>query len=138
MNFIKSLFARNPKSAPEVVSDLDALISAPVAFKFQDRTWKIKEIDTEQFLLLTENFARLDKLRTQKKITVEDLSKAYADLICDACPQMTPKVVMNMTQAQVGALLQLIIDTVTGKDQAKQLKKKITVNKQTIQKSMPS
>ncbi len=108
----------------DIVSDLDKLISEPTAFRFQGRTHLIKPITTEDFFKLSNALARLDALKEAKNVQASDLIDAYTQLVTNACDTINRADVESMTQAQVGALFQLILDVITGRVHAE--KKNIT------------
>lgn len=116
-----SLFSLRSKveSSAQVVSDLDALVAEPIAFRFKGRVHEIKPISTIELLKFTNAFATLQALSAKSgTVSVEELVSAYAEVISSVCPSITRADVEEMTQAQVGALFQLVMDSVTGKAHA--------------------
>ena len=116
-----SLFSLKSKieSTAQVVSDLDALVAEPIAFRFKGRVHEIKPISTLELLKFTNAFAILQGLNEKSgTVSVEELVTAYAEVIGSVCPTITREHVQEMTQAQVGALFQLVMDSVTGKAHA--------------------
>lgn len=111
-------------SDARVFADLDALIAEPVAFRFNGETHLIKPVSTKEFFKLTNALARLDELRNAKTVKKDELVEAYSALISGACDTIGRKEVETMTQAQVGALFQLILDCITGKIYARDEEKK--------------
>lgn len=101
---------------PVVLSDLDALISKPVAFVFQGRTHVIKTMSTAVFFKAVEAIAKLDRLK-DKDYSKDDLVNAYLEIFSTVCDTIGRKEIESMTQAQAMALFQLILDSVTGKAQ---------------------
>lgn len=99
----------------QVVADLDKLISEPVAFRFQGKVHLIKPMDVKTFLKTCNELTRLDDLRSKKEIANKELIDAYANLFCAVCDTISIADVYEMTQAQVSALLQQILECVTGK-----------------------
>lgn len=114
-----SLFSLKQKvqeSNAAVVSDLDALVSEPVAFRFQGRIHEIKPISTLELLKFTNAFSGLQELSGKSdQITVSELVEAYTEVISSVCPTITKVHVENMTQSQVSALFQLVMDSVVGR-----------------------
>lgn len=100
----------------DIVSDLDALIAKPVAFRFNGKVHAIKPISVVEFYKYANALAALNSLR-DKKCTTEDLVEAYINIFSAVCDTITEKDVNNMTQAQAAALFQLTIDAVYGKAQ---------------------
>lgn len=119
MGLMNLLPGRSQISDDLVVSDLDKLVSESVAFRFNGDKHLIKPLDTKTFLAVSEAFSRLDRLREKKQVTTKDLIEGYTELFKQACSTITQKHVESMTQAQVAALMQLIIDTVRGQSQVK-------------------
>lgn len=108
-------FKSAPKSQAKVIADLDALISEPIAFKFGGRVHLIQPIQTSEFFVITNKLAKMDLLRAKSEISKEELLKAYEDVICSACKTIKPKDIASMTQTQLAAIFQLILDCLTGK-----------------------
>lgn len=103
----------------EVVSDLDALVAEPIAFRFNGEVHEIKPVSTLELLSFTNAFAELQELNGRSDaITVGELVDAYTSVISSVCPSITRDHVESMTQAQVAALFQLVMDSVVGKAHA--------------------
>lgn len=116
-----SLFAfKKPvETTAQVVSDLDALVAEPIAFRFQGKLHEIKPISTLELLRFTNAFAQLQQLNQKSDtISVDELIDAYTSVISSVCPTITREHVKDMTQAQVSALFQLVMDSVVGKAHA--------------------
>jgi len=117
-----SLFSLKQKiqeSSAQVVSDLDALVAEPIAFRFKGKVHEIKPISTLELLKFTNAFAGLQELSGKSDtITVSELVEAYTQVISSVCPTITSDHVKDMTQAQVAALFQLVMDSVVGKAHA--------------------
>lgn len=114
------LFSRKPKQDDaKIVVDLDEILAKPVAFRFAGKIHVIKPIQTKEFYSLANATAELWALRDAKNITPDQLIDRYYALISSVCPSIKRKDVEGMTQAQVTALYQLIMDTVMGRQQAK-------------------
>ena len=111
----------------EVITDLDALISKPIAFMFQSKKHLIKPITTETFFKITNALAAMAAIKNQKDITKDELIKLYVDCFSAVCDTIGPKEVDGMTSAQCGALLQAILDCVNGKAQIDDSEKKKTI-----------
>ena len=123
MSILKLRPSRAQSKPTDVIADLDALISNDVGFIFQGKTHRIKAITTENFFNVTNAIAKLDSMRNGK-YTKADLLGTYAGIFSSVCDTIGPSDIENMTQAQVGALFQLILDCVTGKSQVTDLEKK--------------
>jgi hypothetical protein len=111
-----------------VVSDLDAIAGKEVAFKWRGRKYLIRPMTTEQFFNLSRQLVELDKLTHVKDDNGDALlgrwAAAYAKLFKIACPEITLNDVEDMTQAQIAALFNLILECVAGKAQVDIEKKK--------------
>ena len=112
-----------------MVADLDALISDPVFFQSQGKTFKINPITTEEFLKVTSAFSKIDTLKDKKEITHDELIYHYYRVIKSVCPDIKVKHLNEMTQAQLGALFNLVIDVVQGKHFPSEKKKSLTQDK---------
>jgi hypothetical protein len=113
------LFKRKSKAdEAKVVVDLDEILAKPVAFRFAGRVHTIKPIQTKEFYALANATAELWALRDAKELTADQLIDRYTALISSVCHSIRRKDIEGMTQSQVTALYQLIMDTVMGKTQA--------------------
>ena len=114
-----SLFSLKAKAAQPtavIVSDLDALIAEPIAFRLQGEVHEIKPVSTVELLKFTNAFARLQALNESSgTLSVADLVDAYTQVISSVCPTITRAHVEGMTQSQIAALFQLVIESVMGK-----------------------
>lgn len=106
-----------PVEMPEaqVVSDLDAMIAHPIAFRLHGKIHHIKPISVKEFYAFTNAIASIGSLEKQEKVTTAQVIDLYTRIICSVCESITRKDVEMMTQAQCGALLSLIVEAVTGK-----------------------
>lgn len=124
-------FTRKEITPATIVSDLDALIAEPIAFRFQGRVHEIQPISTLELVRFTNAWASLSELNGKSDaISVSDLVDAYTKVISAVCPSITRSHVEDMTQAQIAALFQLVMDSVVGKshvepDQTDDSKKKL-------------
>lgn len=101
-------------SAP-VIADLDALVAEPVHFKWQGNKHTIKPFSQKQFLMVMNRYSKIiNEVHDSKMSRTEQLSM-FADLFSECCDTIALKEVEQMTDAQIGALMQLIIDSVTGR-----------------------
>lgn len=127
MSFARLLPARGRAKAidAQVVSDLDAIIARPVAFRWQGQTHVLEPIDVSMFLQVSEAIAKMEALMRKEGFDLSEAIDTYADVIGSVCKTIGRKELMQMTQAQVGALLQLVYGHVTGKVHADDKKKTI-------------
>lgn len=100
----------------EPVTDLDALIAEPVPFRYNGKIHNIKPIALDEFLKFTNAQANLmDAIKKDDvKLTADDLAGRYHSVISSLCDTISLDDVRNMSQPQVAALYQLVIDQVTG------------------------
>lgn len=98
------------------VADLDAIVAREVPFRFQGKIHKLTPMSLEKFLTYTNAQASIMRnLNGDSKITTaKDLAQLYYDVISAMCSTISLDDVMNMEQAQMAALYQLVIDMVTG------------------------
>ena len=109
----------------DLVSDLDALIEKPITFRVLGKIHKIKPISTKEFFRVLNSLDRLNRLnRLDGKFTDKDLLDAYVELVGSVCETIGKSEILQMSQAQVIALVQLIIDSISGKTHAEFEKKK--------------
>lgn len=99
-----------------VDTDLDALLSEEVTFRFNGRVHKIKPISLAEFLKWTQAHTSLmDSIKSdQEIITPKMLAEKYHEVISAVCDSITVADVESMEQAQIAALYQLVIDKMTG------------------------
>lgn len=108
-----------------LVSDLDALVQTPVAFRVLGKTHYLKPISTGEFFKVINSLEHLDRMnRMDGKFTDEELLEGYVKLISSVCDTVGKKEILRMEQAQVTALIQLIIDTIAGRTHAEMKKKR--------------
>lgn len=111
----RKAFKRNLSSGQGPIVDLDSISREPVSFRFDGVVHTIKPVSVEEFLHFTNSNSQfLTRIRDEKKLTAEELIESYAQVIGSVCPSVTADHIARMEQAQVAALYQLVIDTVTG------------------------
>lgn len=101
------------------IMDLDALIAEPVAFRWNGETHFVRPMDTRTFLKVTQEMARCQSLAGKTSADQKEVITAYARVFESVCDTISLRDVYSMTQAQVGALFQMIVDCVTGRAQKK-------------------
>jgi hypothetical protein len=108
-----------PIEMPEsqVVSDLDAMVAMPVAFRLHGKVHYIKPISVREFYAFTNAMISLQGLEKAEHVTPQQIIELYFNLIRSVCDSVARPDVEKMTQAQCGALLNLIVECVTGKAQ---------------------
>lgn len=100
-----------------VVRDFDKLIAEPVSFRLHGKVHTINPVTVQEFWAFTEAMFKIQKVAEDEKVTVADLTHAYLLIFKSICPTMTLKDVENMTQVQLAALLQFVVDTIRGASQ---------------------
>lgn len=104
-------------SGGEVFRDLDAVIETSVVFCFQGKDHKLQPINNTMFFTCMNQMAKIWVMAEENKITPKKFLDEFYALIKPLCTTISKNDISNMTQAQVGALYQLICDQVTGKFQ---------------------
>lgn len=98
-----------------IVSDLDKMISEPIAFRLHGKVHSIKPLSVKEFYKYSNALARLNGLRDKDQVGKDDLIDSYFVLFSSVIDSFTIKDLENMTQVQVSALFQLILDAVRGR-----------------------
>jgi hypothetical protein len=105
-----------------MVADLDALLDESISFRLHGRDHEIRPISAAEFFKFTNAYAGLSALGNKNEIPTEQLISAYYEVFSSVCGTITKEDVRQMSIAQVGALFQLIIESVTGRAQVDQKK----------------
>jgi hypothetical protein len=105
----------SPKGEVRVISDLDAIISETVGFRFEGKVYEIPPLTLETFIIAVQHLAVLDGLKNKEKVTPEELLSAYTNLFSLVCPKVTRATVETMGHQRIAALLGLIIEVIMGK-----------------------
>lgn len=111
------------ESEPEIVSDLDALESKPVYFRFRGKVRQLKPLSVQGFYKFSGAYLGLME---KKDIPAEDVFKRFVDIVQAVCPDISAAELATLTSAQSIALFNLITESVTGKAFAETEKKKVT------------
>ena len=122
----KLMPARNASKQPKMFADLDALIAEPIYFKIHGKIFEIKPIKTDVFFKFSNKYVEFFGLEKMPNATTDDMVEKYYEMASSVCANITKKDVANMTPAQMGALFQIIIDTVTGRVFSDEKKKNLT------------
>lgn len=101
-------------SEAKLVSDLDRMLTESIAFKLHGKVHRINPITVEEFYKFTKAFSLVGGLKAEG-ISPAEAVTLYHEVISSVAPSVSRKDIEGMTQAQVGALLQLVIEAVTGK-----------------------
>lgn len=116
------LWPTRSKHKAEMVADLDALLDESISFRLHGRDHEIRPISAAEFFKFTNAYAGLSALGNKSEIPTEQLINAYYEVFSSVCTTISKEDVRQMSIAQVGALFQLIIESVTGRAQVDQKK----------------
>ena len=98
-----------------VVSDLDAMVANPVAFRLHGKVHRMRPITVKEFFAVSNALLSLERLKSDDRLTDEQIIDLYFQIIHSVCDSVTKNDIKSMTHAQAGALIQLIVDHVTGR-----------------------
>jgi hypothetical protein len=107
----------------QVVTDLDAILTRTVGFRFGGRVHKIPPMDVTQFMEAMNALATIDLLRQKKVVEAEELLAAYVSLFTIVCPTIRAEDIQSMNHHQIGALLNTIMELIMGKPELEHQKK---------------
>lgn len=124
---VRQVFARKHQ-VTDVVRDLDAIISEPVFFKLHGKVREIRPISTAGYLKYVNSLAALYELKDKQTVSADELIDRYFELVSAVCDDFTREDIEEMGQQQIGALFQLILDTISGKSQVEAEKKTLLMN----------
>lgn len=133
MRLLDRLLSKEPSF--EVVTDLDAIMTRTVGFKFEGRIHKIPPLPVESFLYATNALAKIESLRKKDKLTATELLKAYEELFAIMCPTITIEHIKKMSHHQVGSLFNTILEIILGKAELTAQKKNITNSMEQVNKA---
>lgn len=98
-----------------LIADLDAMLVEPVAIKVLGKNHIIAPITNEQFFLIVKAWQELDDVKRETKSPdVAVMLDKYHKVITIALPKLARKDMDQMSVQQIGALLQIVVGTVTG------------------------
>jgi hypothetical protein len=112
--------------APEVVADLDALAASDLAIRYKGETHTIKPLSTAAFFQLYASWARLDEQIRKPETDPQAAFEAISGIVSSIIPSLSRDEILQMNQAQVGALLNSVFRLTTGEKQAEVEHKKKT------------
>jgi len=115
------------KEQPDVapVADLDAIIADPIPFRFKGKIHYIKPIELGEFMKFANAQVELSKSsEVDSLLTAEMLAKRYHKVVSSVCDSISLDDIMEMSQAQIAALYQLVVDAITGQVETGDVKKK--------------
>lgn len=102
------------KESIEIVRDLDAIVANPVYFRLHGKNREIKPITTESYLVYVNNLSLLYSMKDKDGLTTDELLTSYFNLVKSVCDDIEIDDIKKMSQQQIGALFQLILDTING------------------------
>lgn len=114
---ISKLWPARSKASIGPVTDLDAIVSESVTFRFKGKVHNLKPISLAEYLKFINAMAEMNKAFEEKDkspLTAKDLASKYHAVIAAVCDTITLDDILSMEQAQVAALYQLVIDQITG------------------------
>lgn len=112
---LKPVRQKYTESAAQAVADLDALLVEPVSFKLHRKVHLINPLSVEQFMHLSASLVDIMDLQKKQGLTSEELIDKYYALVSSVCSTVTKDDIREMSQQQVAALFNLIMETITGK-----------------------
>lgn len=115
-----SLFFKKPQVEQKpaiLMRDLDKLVAEKVSFKLHGKVHVMNPVTVLEFWKFSEAMAQIQLLAIQEGVTIDSLTEGYLGLFHAVCPSITLEDVKNMTQPQIGALLQFVVDTIKGASQ---------------------
>lgn len=111
------IFKTNKKQSATVIRDFDALVIEPVAFKLHGKIHTLKPISVEELWKFAHAMQAVQSATEKNEISVDGIKGAYLAIFQSVCPSIQMEDVDQMNQAQIGALLQFVIDTIKGASQ---------------------
>lgn len=107
----------------EVFSDLDAMLTESISFRFCGRIHKIDPITTQKFAEFVDAQSRLDELSKTGKMTPTECIDACFKVIQSVIPSITLEDIEKAQQHQVVAIFEMIRKTITGEIYEEEKKK---------------
>lgn len=107
-----------------VVVDLDRMLGELPGFKYRGKVYQIRAMDTAVWLRLCEELAALNLLMRKEGFNRKEIRDRYYRLLVKAVDGISFEDVDQMTDAQLGAVVQLIVDCITGRAYAQEGDKK--------------
>lgn len=100
----------------KVVVDLDRMVLEQRGFRFNGKVYMVKPMKHKIWLGVCNELAALNLIANSgKPFDRAQVRKTYWKLISKAVDGLSSAAVEQMTDAQMGALVQLVIECVTGK-----------------------
>lgn len=105
----------------EPFADLDALVDSGASFRFRGKIYKLKPIDAGTFMSFMNRWAELQELLQKDKLEGDEAMVSSVNIIQSVCDIEEDLIRKEMTVAQTGAVIQLIVDSVQGKIEKKKI-----------------
>lgn len=105
----------NSKSI-RLVTDLDAILADPVAFRFNGKTHYIRAVTTKEFYQFMDSYQGIVDTLNDPMATRGAIVKSAHSVVSSVCDSITLDDVMQMNHLQVKALFKLIIQSVSGSE----------------------
>lgn len=123
-----------------VVTNLDAIKSRTIGFRFNGKIHKIRPLSIEKYIEATAAMAAIGELiASKKRITTEArVMDAYDAIFSVICPSVTRSDLENMSVQQIGALYNTVIEHIMGRDQFEAQKKSPSSEKEAGPRMMTS
>jgi hypothetical protein len=109
---------RKPEKPIVVVADFDKLESHSVGFVLHGKTHIIRPVKVKEFYAAISKLATFGELQKKEKLSEDEVSEKYLEIIQTLCDTITLKDIKECTDPQIGALFQLIVNSILGKSQA--------------------
>lgn len=117
--------------AGEIVTDLDAILGRTVGVRFNGNIHRISPLSFEEFLLACNALAELDRLKTEKVVSVEEVRGAYSDLFGICCPSILKDSAFDkLTNQQIAILYNMVLEQIMGKAELEYQKKSQEMSEQ--------
>lgn len=119
MQIVKEIKGQGEPPKGRLVADLDKLISEPTFFKLHGKWFEMKPVSTQNFFVITNGLAEIwARNQDGKVIEYEESVDLYLKLF-SSCIDITREEIEKMTQAQVVALAQQVVDHAKGSTHVK-------------------
>jgi hypothetical protein len=107
------------QSKKKIIADFDAMVAESVWFTLNGKDWEIAPMDMMAYLKFVNGYQEYCNWEvSEKEITAELVIDKTLTLVKTAVPKMTKKDFGSLNSQQIGALIQIIMETVTGRAHA--------------------
>ena len=91
------------------------MVVEPVSIRIFGREHILRPLEVEQFFKITSSWSELDALKNDKTVETNVLLDKYHEIISVALPTIKRADFDKMSISQIGAMMQIVCETVTGK-----------------------